>query len=169
MRIFLLVLLAMTASKTFAATIVDQQFRGSNFNYYLDYPGDYMAQTFTVRNSGKLASVGVGISISGYPWTKPPADDLYIKVTRSDASGAPAIDQVLASRSYIWTEVRDRTSTTLNFDVSSWNIPVTVGEVLAIVVSSNHTAYTSPDSRSSQHYLWRGHKSDPHPAGDFYL
>ena len=171
MRSLLVILLVVTASRSFASTILDQEHDSYNWNYYLDYPGDYMAQTFTVRNSGKLAEVGVEVVLTGYSNYKPPVDDLHIKVVRTDSSGAPAVDQVLASRSFAWTELKHYNTgdSLLRFDVSPWNIPVSVGEVLAIVLSSKQTADNYESFNARFDYLWLGGTGNPHSGGDFYL
>jgi hypothetical protein len=81
-----------------------------------------MAQTFTVGHSGQLKEVGIRVGLGGYSDYRPPIDDLNVRLVRTDASGAPAIDRVRASRNYRWQEVPNfETDDYLEFDPHSWN------------------------------------------------
>jgi hypothetical protein len=82
---------------------------------------------------------------------------------------------VLASRDYSWWEVPyypfiyDRY---VDFDVSSWNIQVAEGDVLAIALSSDQAAYLPSGKKSlndNRNYDWWTSAGDRHPGGDFYL
>ncbi|BBO36532.1 hypothetical protein [Lacipirellula parvula] len=172
MRFLLALILTTLASQGVAATIVDQAHQAHSWNYALDYPGDYMAQTFTIRNAGKLAQVSVDVILTGYADSKPPIDDLHMKIVRTDALGVPVIDQVLATHSFKWTEldqygVNDKPHPA--FDASPWNILVSVGDVLAIVLISEQTGEDQSFSDRRFDYLWYGGTQNPHPGGDFYL
>jgi hypothetical protein len=156
--------------------VVDQEYLGNySTGYYLDYSGDYMAQTFTVRNSGQLVGLGIQVGLYGYPNYAPPIDDLHVRLVRTDASGVPAVDQVLASGSYTWHEVPDfsyHPDYYLGFDLTSSNVAVSAGDVLAIVLSSNQTAYSGPGNTYLENhfnYTWHGMFQDPFPGGAFYL
>lgn len=51
-------------------TLLDQQFENYyTISYALDYPGDYLAQTFTLRNSGLISTVGLQSPCSTTPST----------------------------------------------------------------------------------------------------
>ena len=174
MNRYYFVLFLMLPHSAVAQTIVDQEFSAwDNVSYYLDYPGDYMAQTFTVGHSGRLKEVGIRVGLGGYSNYRPPIDDLHVRLVQTDGAGAPAIDQVLAFRSYRWQEVPDfQTDNYLKFDLSHSNVYVSAGEVLAIALSSNQTAYSGPgNTRLANHYNYDWHTSfgSPHPGGDFYL
>src|SRR5262245_59937356 len=96
-RLLALLFLALSTSAS-AQTIVDQEFPGwATVGYYLDYPGDTMAQTFTLRHAGRLVEVDIRVGLDG---DQPPIDDLTVKLVRTDAQGAPLIDDVLASRRF---------------------------------------------------------------------
>jgi hypothetical protein len=156
--------------------VVDQEYLGNySTGYYLDYPGDYMAQTFTVRNSGQLLGLGIQVGLLGYPNYAPPIDDLHVRLVRTDASGVPAVDQVLASGSYTWQEVPDfsyHPDYYLGFDLTSSSLAVSAGDILAIVLSSNQTAFSGPGNTYLENhfnYTWHGMFQDPFPGGAFYL
>src|SRR5262249_41668059 len=74
----------------------DEYVAPTTIGYYLDYPGDYTAQTFTVGHTGQLAAFG--IQFSPCERTDPlPSDDLLLRIIRTDAAGVPDITQVLGS------------------------------------------------------------------------
>jgi hypothetical protein len=174
--IFLFPLLLATTAQATPEVVLDQEFPGFNWiAYYLDYPGDYMAQTFTVRHTGRLQSIGIAVELGGYSDDKPPVDDLHVRLVNTDEAGAPNIDSILASRDYSWREIPrypflfDRY---VDFDVSSWNIQVAEGDVLAIALSSDQAAYIPPGKgnlNDNRNYDWWTSAGDRHPGGDFYL
>jgi hypothetical protein len=91
-RIIVTLLVCLIGRVATADVIVDQENIGSCcFGSSLDYPGDYMIQTFTVNNSGQLAGVGVQVSIWGATGDAPVTDDLHVTLMRTDSSGVPAI------------------------------------------------------------------------------
>lgn len=168
--IILLVAATIPAS---AQLYVDDEFSGvPNFGYELDYPGDYLIQTFTVHHNGPLVSVGVQISQDFLTQTlAPPVDDLHVRLVRTDSQGVPLINEVLAAQTI------DRSSVPLsydslafsNVDLSSWNVFVHAGDVLGIAVTSDQAYYTDPYPYQHYHYLWHGDLDDPHPGGGFYV
>ena len=169
------VLALLFVSSASAEEIVDQEFAGPyNLNYYLDYPGDYMAQTFTMRNSGQIVELGIDVVLTGYNHYQPPIDDLTVMLLRTDASGAPDINQVLATRDFNWQEFPkygEPSDPYVLFDVSSWDVRAIAGEVLAIALQSDQVAFDSAGRWVSDHYdyLWLAGGSDPFPGGDFWL
>jgi hypothetical protein len=173
LQLLLFLVLIQSAS---AMPVIDQEFPAwDNVGYYLDYPGDYMAQTFTVRNSGQMISLGIRVRLSGYSHYKPPIDDLLVQLIRTDEFGAPAIDQVLASRRYNRFDFPRHSTSAVNyldFDLTDWNIHVSIDEVLAIALSSNQTAYSGPANSylyDHYNYVWHTSFGNLHPGGDFYL
>jgi len=122
-----------------AEVVIDQEFVApTNINYFFDYPGDYMAQTFTLRNSGRITSVGLQVSRQGVT-TSP----LRFQLTRTDAAGDPLVTDALASLdlSSSLVNVGNSGLPMLNIDLSSHNIQVQAGDVLALVLSSNYIHY----------------------------
>lgn len=153
-----------------AAVVLDQQFMlpvDTGINYYHDYPDDYLTQTFTVQNTGKLAGVGVQGAVSG---REPFTDDLHIRVTRVGEDGFALMDEVLAEATISPIDLPIAPSrspaTITDVDLSSWHVPVTAGQRLAILFSSTH-AYYSPSDAS--HYVWFFQIRNPHPGGEFSI
>jgi hypothetical protein len=145
--IFLLV-----ASCADAQVIVDQEFVApTNVGYFLDYPGDYMAQTFTVRNSGRLVQLAVQVVNRGGPVQV--IDDLYMKLVRTDSAGSPVISDVLSSRtiSRFAVPTSDSPVSMIPIDLTSDNLQMHVGDVLAITLSSNNTDANAGDGQ----YVWK--------------
>lgn len=127
------------ASTAAAEVVIDQGFVApENVNYYFDYPGDYMAQTFTLRNTGRITSVGLQVSREGAT-----ASPLRFQLTRTDTAGDPLISDVLASRDLSPGFVQSGNTglPMLNIDLSGQNIQVHTGDVLALVLSSNYVHY----------------------------
>lgn len=176
MRRFLIAIVLLVGVPQYALaldTIVDQEHLAStSIGYILDYPGDYMAQTFTVRNTGKLTSVEVQVGLSGYSHYSPVTDDLLMRVIATDASGNPDIDQVLAShlipRTHPALASRDEM---IPVDLSSLDLQVSAGDTLAIALSSDHTYYDENGTRRRDEYdyVWMLRTRNSHPGGDFYL
>jgi hypothetical protein len=153
-----------------AEVVLDQEFKlpnHSGINYYLDYPGDYLAQTFTVRHTGELAGVGVQASVSGLGQF---VDNLHIRVTRVDNDGYALMNEVLAEAaiapSQLPIEGSVSPSAMTDVNLSSWHVPVTIGDRLAVLFTSNH-AYYSP--ASGPHYVWFFQIGNPHPGGEFSI
>lgn len=149
-----------------AEILVDQENFAPGLGYVLDYPGDHMAQTFTLRNSGWLESVTVGIGLSGYPWFRPPIDDLHVNILQTDAAGLPTLEGILATktipRSFVMTAPYQGN---VELDFSAWRIPVKKGDVLALSLTSLQAAYGQGDND----YSWGMSLNDPLPGGDVYL
>lgn len=178
MRLLIICYAVLCTSQVLAAPslVVDQEFPAwDGVSYFLDYAGDYMAQTFTANHSGTLAVVGVRVGLSGSRFDDPPEDGLLMRVVKTDESGAPDIDQTLASRRYEWYQIPELSTSEVryvNFDVRDWNIAVVAGDILAITLSSNQAAFDDAgnwrnDGRSN--YDWSTTLTDVHPGGDFYL
>jgi hypothetical protein len=139
-------------------------------NYYLDYPGDHMEQTFTVRHSGRLAGVGVQVSLlpDFRGGVQPPIDDLHLKVTRVGSNGFALVDQVVAEATIRPESLPITRSLEIgpltDVDLTSWDVPVTSGDRLAIVLSSNQTDHSGPERGTN--YLWFMSHFNPHPGGE---
>jgi hypothetical protein len=165
----LLLLIALVGGAN-AEVILDQEFKlpaNSGINYYHDYPGDFLAQTFTVRNTGELAGVGVQGAVSGRGQF---VDALHIKVTRVGDDGFALMNEVLAEATIRPADLPIAPlvspATITDVDLSNWQVSVTAGERLAILFSSEH-AYYSP--RSGPHYVWFYQFRNPHPGGEFSI
>jgi hypothetical protein len=168
-RIIVTLLVCLIGRVATADVIVDQENIGSCcFGSSLDYPGDYMIQTFTVNNSGQLAGVGVQVSIWGATGDAPVTDDLHVTLMRTDSSGVPAIGEVLTSRVISRYDVPGWSDKVpmLDIDVSSIGLDVQAGDVLAIALSSNHTYSNYP--RNYRDFVWHAMPWNPHPGGAFY-
>jgi hypothetical protein len=154
-----------------AAVVVDQQVESSLVNYDLDYPDDYLAQTFTVNHMGQLVGVGLQVSLDGFPdaTNETPIDDLHVKIVRTDAQGAPVLSEVLAE-----TQI-DRSSLPrasqpgpfTDLDLSNWHIQVAIGDQLAMVLTSNQTYYIKPHVGTD--YIWYQNVHDVLPGGEFSI
>lgn len=163
-------LLVVIAQRANAEVILDQEFKlpvNTGINYYHDYPEDFLAQTFTVQNTGELAGVGVQGAVSGRGQF---IDDLHIRVTRVGDDGFALKDEVLAEATIAAAQLPIAPSvspaTITDVDLSSWHVPVTSGDRLAILFSSEH-AYYSP--ASAPHYVWFFQTRNPHPGGEFSI
>lgn len=156
-----------------ADVIIDQEVitypNTGYIGYILDYPGDYFAQTFTVRHSGQLVSIGVQVSLYNFSPNQPPIDDLHVKLVRTDLAGAPAINDVLAeatisrfslSRSY-------RPGPFTDVDFSNSHVQVAAGDVLAVALSSNQTYFISPHLGAD--YIWYRSTRNELPGGEYYI
>lgn len=166
----LVCLLCLSASAASTDVVVDQQYVApSTIGYALDYPGDYMAQTFTVHNSGQLVGIGVQVSISGSPSSRDGiTDDLHLKLIRTDSSGVPTIGDVLASHTISRFDVPFWSSSVpiLNVDLTGDNLQVHLGDVLAIALSSDYTYYSHSENRN---YDWNTSIFDQIPGGLFFV
>jgi hypothetical protein len=85
-----------------AQVVLDQEYvvgYPGALNYTLDYPGDHLAQTFTVRHSGILTRIGIQVSL--YVRDRfiydPPTEELHYGVVRVDANRFALVDDVLAA------------------------------------------------------------------------
>lgn len=150
--------------------IVDQEFLTSNSaGYILDYPGDHIAQTFTVGHGGQLVGLGVQVSLFGFPGDPPVTDDLLVRLIQTDSMGVPAIGEVLASHTISRNDVPDSlpADEVLEIDLTEWNVRAQAGDVFAIALSSDHTyhSHSSPYMQYSWHMSFR----NPHPGGEFYI
>jgi hypothetical protein len=153
-----------------AEVVVDQASEALEWiAYYQDYPGDYLAQTFTVGQSGVLAEVGMDIRRSGYSHYKDVTDDLLIRITRTDAAGYPATNEVLASTIIDrWQVPHDAYSDAmLKVNLLPFRVPVQAGDKLAIVMSSNQTWFTH--RWDYDHYYWYLNPYNPYPGGEMYI
>lgn len=167
--IYHLIVIALVQS-TSAAVILDQEYKlpaNTGINYFHDYPEDYLAQTFTVRNTGILAGVGVQASVSGRGQF---FDDLHIRITRVDSNGFPLTDQVLAWATISPEELpiapRVSPATITDVDLSSWRVPVAANDRLAILYSSDHAYYTHT---AYPKYVWFRQIYNPHPGGEYMV
>lgn len=165
-----LVLLLVGVQAANAEVVLDQEFKQpprAGINYYHDYPGDYLAQTFTVQNTGRLTGIGVQAAKSAAGQF---VDDLHVRVTRVDQAGYPLANSVLAAGVIQSSELPIAPSTNpatiTDVDLSSWNASVSAGDRLAILLSSDH-AYYSPEQ--GPHYLWFYALHNPHPGGEFSI
>lgn len=167
---YLLAMLTVVCScdtSSLAEVIVDQEHNGCCIGYILDYPEDYIAQTFTVRNTGQLDGIGVEVSLSGYSHYDPVTDDLYVSLMRTDSLGAPAIDEIIASRTISRSAVELDYAPMTELDFSDANLHVRAEDVLAVALSSSHTYYAY--RRDVFQYNWHSRLFNPHPGGAFYI
>jgi hypothetical protein len=155
--------------QTQADVIIDQEVRtypdSGYIGYILDYPGDYLAQTFTARHSGQLAGVGIQVSLNGidHPPYPPPIDDLHLRIVRTDSAGVPMINEVLAEATI------DRFSLQPSIDPGEFVdvVQVTAGDVLAITFSSDQTYYVEPHVGTD--YIWYRSPRNEISGGEFYI
>jgi hypothetical protein len=161
-----------------AGVIVDQEVvtypDKGYIGYILDYPGDYIAQTFTVGHTGQLTGVGVQVSLHRrFPYTtytlRPPIDDLYVKLVRTNSAGAPSIDEVLAEATIDGSSLKESTrpGPFTDIDFGSWQVQVTAGDVFAVTLSSDQTYYVDPHVGTD--YIWYRSPRNEFPGGEFYI
>jgi hypothetical protein len=168
-RIIVILLVCLIGRVATADVIVDQENIGHCcITTFVSYPGEYLAQTFTVNNGGQLMAVGIQVATVGYDFYKPVTDDLYVTLMRTDPSGIPAIGAILASRVVSRFAVPRWSSNTpiLDVDFSDVSLDVHVGDVLAIALTSNHTSSDYPSNYLR--YGWHTGIMNPHPGGALY-
>jgi hypothetical protein len=148
-------LVCLAASPAAAYVVVDQEYVGPSASAYsLDYPGDYMAQTFTARNTGQIVSIALQVSFHTFFGQPTPAtDNLHFKLTQTNAVSEPVLSNVLAAY-----DVGPQDLTTdfagipmVEIDLRNQHVEVEAGDVLAMVVTSNYTAYSHSEH---QNYDW---------------
>jgi hypothetical protein len=165
-----MLLVCLLAPSAWCVSIVDQEYLTSNnAGYILDYPGDYIAETFTVGHSGQLVGLGVQVSLSGRPGDLPPTDDLLVRLIGTDDMGIPKIGEVLASSTISWNDIPGSlpANEVLEIDLTEWNLRARVGEVFAIALSSDHTYHSHP--HPYRQYSWHMSFRNPHPGAEFYI
>ena len=169
----LLTLWCLSAESTRAYTgiVLDQEFKlpyHTGLNYSIGHQEEYLAQTFTVQNTGELAGVGVQASISEAGQF---TDDLHIRVTKVDEDGFALQDQVLAratiAPSNLPIDYILCPATITDVDLSHWHVPVVAGDRLAILISSSHRHYDYP--YEIPYYLWFFQTHNPHPGGEYSI
>ena len=103
-------------------------------------------------------------------YLQPVTDDIYLRLVHTDSAGVPLVDDVLASRTISRNTVprEGQDPVILDVDLSDSNIHVEVGELLAIVLNSNHTTSIERDYLYEQ-YVWGGYIPDPVPGGNSYV
>ncbi len=160
----LMTVLFLTATSVAAAPMLDQEYDPAFNNRLLGVgevsglgdPDIDLAQTFTVGIAGTLTSVETLIRREA-----PTTADLLFDI-RTTAGGVPTepdagvnvLAQLTAPAASIPT-----TSGFVSFDVSAFNIAVTPGEVLAIVLQS---------TGANPAYLWSGTSTDGYGGGATY-
>jgi hypothetical protein len=158
-----------------AEVVLDQEYvvgSSGSLNYYLDYPGDHLAQTFTVGNSGTLTGIGVQVSLTVFDRFHyvAPIDDLHISVVQVDENGFALVNEVLAKGTIVPSSLQ-LTQTTPGrmtvVDVSSWNAKVSAGDQLAIAFASGQTDHSGPEQAAN--YMWFRSTRDVHPDGQFSI
>jgi hypothetical protein len=142
MKFFSLVaiLVCLAASTAAADVVVDQEYVSNAVAYFFDYPGDYMAQTFTARNSGQITSIGLQLS---QPFPPFPTNPLQVQLTGTNSAGEPDIANVLATSSISPSIVTHDYSglPMIDVDLRSQHVQVQSGDHLAIVLSSTDVRY----------------------------
>jgi hypothetical protein len=170
MKLFTLTAILVCAAVPHAAadSVIDQENVAPNgLGHIIDFVGDYDAQTFTVRNTGQITSVGLQLYFEWEKIHKPVTDNMHFKLTGTNAAGDPAVDNVLAtydiSSSVLPTGSYGLPMTEL--DLRDQNVHVHSGDVLALVISTNYTYMTHSEN---QDYVWEANNRDAIPGGFFY-
>jgi hypothetical protein len=173
-QIGLAVVFAACCNAALGDIVIDQQFTvtpGNALSYYLDYAGDHMAQTFTVRHSGTLAGIDIQVALSpdSYGPAQPPIDDLHVKVVRTDSDGFAVMTEVLAEAtvapSRLPVAIPFGPSALTHVNLLDWHAQIWAGEKLAITLSSNQTDHSGPEYGTN--YIWWRKLYNPHPGGEY--
>jgi hypothetical protein len=144
-------LVCLATSSAMANPVIDQEYVGpSTVGYILDYPGDYMAQTFTARNTGQITSVALQLTLSGQSAV---TDNLHFKLTRTNPAGDPVPTDVLATHDIRPFDLSHEIAglPMYEIDLRNLNVQVQSGDVLALTLSSNHAYYT----QGGMQYVWK--------------
>lgn len=164
----------LSASSTFAAVEVDQQYLAPlSVTSSLDHADEFMAQTFTIHNTGSIASIGVQVDIFGN--SSPPqsrdgiTDGLHVQLTHLTTTGEPDVSRVLATWVIDPLNIpfqSDAVSIT-STDLSAYHLHVDAGDQLAIVIN---TSYLDTTHQEDRNYGWLlAPTRDPVPGGVFYV
>jgi hypothetical protein len=114
-------------------------------------PTQKRAQTFTVGLEGTLAEVDVFIRR-----TSAAIGDLMLEIRPTTVTGFPVADPSFLIQTSLPASSIPTTSGFVPFDLTSFNLPVTPGEQLAVVLYS---------SVGGSGYNWLGTTGDPYPDG----
>lgn len=129
-----------------AAPVLDQQYQPFGSNALIVSVDQFLGQTFTVNKTGVLSSVEVEVARN----TRLPGSDLFFELRSTDSTGAVS-SSALFSATIAEADVSISFSF-LSVDLSSANLAVTKGDVLAIILKSN-----APDLLGGiDPYGWRG-------------
>jgi len=124
------------------------------------YRGGYFAQTLRVGLSGELA--GVDLMLARKPVMQ---TDVLFEVSAT-VDGAPAPTLAPPSMAVIpWDTIPLEMDDWVHVDLSSLDIHVREGDVLALVVKLNTTGPVPVDPTRSQEIVWHGTSMDPYAGG----
>ena len=170
-RIFQIAIIAIMiitgAKSAYAVPILDQYFDSSGMTSLISFVGrSDKAQTFTVGTTGTLVQADVEIQ----RWPSPtqggipiPIGDLVFDIRRT-TGGVPINDNTLALASIkVSADSIPTTRGWFSFDINSFDIFVTSGDILAIVLRS--------ESNNLIDYGWFGgldHFEDTYDLGNHY-
>jgi hypothetical protein len=174
---FLVAIIAVSVRPAVGEIILDQENvvlpDVSHLSYFLDYPGDYMAQSFTLNHSGELVGVGIQVSLltDAFGSSEPPIDDLHLKILRTGQDGFPIFSEVLAqatiTASALPVASPFQPGPITDVDLASWHVHVSAGDRLAIALTSEQS-YNS-GSRNGTNYDWWWTLYNPHAGGEFSI
>jgi len=124
---------------TASAPILDQSFVPRTLNRFNGVgPGGFIAQTFTVGITGVLTDVDVLVERNGFA-------DLRFDI-RSTVNGVPIANEALALASItVPASTIPFPVSFLDFDISAFNMHISQGDVLAIVLSDNARWFADDD------------------------
>jgi len=148
---------AMTAQPGLATPTLDQSYEPLLPAYGFLSAGIDWAQTFTVGLSGTLTRVDVKVARDTPLFGSPPFAGGPISVdVRTTSGGTPTEPDsganILGTGTLTQAQVSSTTFSFYSIDLSAFSIPVAVGDLLAITLSSNGA------DNSSERYRWQ---SDP--------
>jgi hypothetical protein len=163
------ILVSTSAASAWADVVMDQEnVAPGGLGHILDYVDDYDAQTFTVRNTGQLTSVGLQLSFRWEQIRKPVTDNLHFKLTQTNAVGEPVVENVLATYDI---SPFDLTTTDyyglpmISLNLGDQHVQVQSGDRLALVIFTNYTYMTHSEH---QYYDWEVNNRDSIPGGADY-
>jgi hypothetical protein len=152
-----LLIALLSTNTTNAAPVLDQYFEAGSSSNLTSYVGGAVdkAQTFTVGLSGILSQIDLDIQ------RITTSNDLIFDI-RATSNGLPIENDstTLASLTVPFNSIQT-TRDFFSLDISSYNISVASGDMLAIVL----------DSGNDHDYAWFGYSStsDPYSGGESYF
>ncbi len=151
-----LVIMAIGALDTFASPTLDQSHIGGGAMRDGIYINHQKAQTFTVGIAGILDSVVLDLNYE----EEVPIYDITVEI-RTTTSGLPDGPASAVGSVQFDTSVLTATFALYSVDFSSLSIPLSMGDQLAIVLTS--------EDDNGHNASWRGANNNPYPGGKEYF
>ncbi len=161
----------LTNTQSHAAPVLDQSMDpfllGGVNSHFIMYRGGYFAQTFTVGITGKLTQIDVLLSRH-----ESMTDNVLFDLRPVDSGGVPLLSNVpadqLVNTAISYSSIPVAPSVVnygfVTVDLSSFNIQVTAGDVLSIVLKRDTLPLPADDAQMWD-IVWGARSDNPYPFG----